>query len=267
VKVLGIDIGGSGIKGAPVDTKTGEMLGDRYRIKTPEPATPEAVAKTVSEIVRHFEWDGLIGCGFPAVVRRGVTLTAANVDSAWIGTNAADLFEKVTGCRTYLVNDADAAGMAEMTFGAGEDREGVVILITIGTGLGTAIFTDGELVPNTEFGHVPLRKTGQDAEDWASDAARKREELSWKGWAERFDVYLHLMEDLFWPDLFILGGGASKKKKRKKYMEYLTVETPIVPAEMKNRAGIIGAALAAHRMEKRRRKRAKRAKKRKKKGK
>ncbi len=249
MEILGIDIGGSGIKGAPVNVKTGELTGKRYRIATPHPAKPKAVAEVVAEVVRHFDWKGRIGCGFPAVVRRGTTLTAANVHQRWIGTDAAGLFTRVTGCKTTVVNDADAAGLAEMVFGAGRGRDGVVVLITIGTGLGTALFTDGELVPNTELGHIELG--GEDAEYRASDAARKRDDLSWKAWAERFDAYLHALEFLLWPDLFILGGGASKKSKREKYLPHLTVQTEVIPAEMGNRAGIIGAALAARRLRRR----------------
>lgn len=249
MEILGIDIGGSGIKGAPVDVEKGKMLTKRYRIATPQPAKPKAVAKVVAEIAAHFDWQGLIGCGFPAVVRRGVTLTAANVHKKWVGTDAAALISEKTGCETTVINDADAAGLAEVTFGAGQGRGGVVLLITIGTGLGTALFTDGELVPNTELGHIELR--GDDAEKWASDAARKRDDLSWKKWAKRFDLYLAALEFLFWPDLFILGGGASKKKRRKKYLHRLTVDTEVVPAKLGNEAGIIGAALAAYRLRQR----------------
>lgn len=245
MKILGIDIGGSGIKGAIVGTDEGTMLTARYRIPTPQPSKPKAVGKVVAKIARHFDWEGPIGCGFPAVVRRGVTLTAANVHKKWIDKDAAALFSKKTDCEVYVVNDADAAGLAEVHFGAGRGREGVIILVTIGTGLGTALFTDGELVPNTELGHIEIR--GEDAELWASDAARKREDLSWKAWAKHFDKYLRTLEFLLWPDLIILGGGASKKKRRKKYLPYLSVKTEIVPAQMGNDAGIIGAALAARR--------------------
>lgn len=239
--ILGIDIGGSGIKGAPVNTETGEQIAPRHRIPTPQPAKPGAVAEVAAQITRHFDWQGRIGCGFPAVVRDGVTLTAANVHRKWIGVNAAALFNEETCCPVCVVNDADAAGLAEMSFGAGRDRKGVVIVITIGTGLGTALFTDGCLLPNAELGHVEIR--GQDAELRASDAARKRERLSWKKWAERFNVYLHTLEKLLWPDLFILGGGVSKKHE--KFIPYLDVQAEVVPAQLLNEAGIIGAALAA----------------------
>lgn len=238
--VLGIDIGGSGIKGAPVDVEKGEMLTERFRIPTPRPAKPKPIARTVAEISKHFEWDGPIGCGFPAVVQHGITRSAANVHKKWIGTNAAKLFSEATGCSVNVINDADAAGLAEMAYGAGQGRKGVVLLVTIGTGLGTSVFNDGVLVPNTEFGHIEI--DGKDAEFMASDAARKREDLSWKQWGKRFDIYLHRLERLIWPDLIILGGGVSKKYH--KFMPYLDVQAEIVIAESFNEAGIIGAALA-----------------------
>ncbi|MBC8509133.1 MAG: ROK family protein [Anaerolineales bacterium] len=238
--VLGIDIGGSGIKGAPVDVEKGVMLTERYRIPTPQPAKPKPVAKTVAEIAQYFEWDGPIGCGFPAAVQHGITRTASNVDNKWIGTNAAALFSKATGCQVKVINDADAAGLAEMAFGAGKGRKGVVLLVTIGTGLGTSLFTDGVLLPNTELGHIEI--DCEDAELMASDAARQRDALSWKKWGKRLDTYLDRMEQLLWPDLIILGGGVSKKHE--KFMPYLTVQAEIVTAQTFNEAGIIGAALA-----------------------
>ncbi|MBN1922796.1 MAG: ROK family protein [Anaerolineae bacterium] len=240
MKVLGIDIGGSGIKGAPVNTKSGELLEERFRLPTPQPSTPAAVAEMVGEVARHFKWRGPIGCGFPAVVRHGVTMTAANVDAGWIGTDAAKLLAKATECQVVVLNDADAAGIAEMKFGAGERRKGLVLIVTIGTGLGTALFVDGRLVPNTELGHIELR--GEDAEVWASDAARERKELSWEAWAPYFNEYLVTLERLVWPDLIILGGGASKKFDL--FSSALTVKAEVVPAEMRNEAGIVGAALA-----------------------
>ncbi len=238
--VLGIDIGGSGIKGAPVDIHTGTLLSPRHRLPTPDPAKPGKVAEVVTEIVRHFNWDGPIGCGFPGVVRSGVTLTAANVHKLWVGADAAALLSQATGCPVHMVNDADAAGMAEMTFGAGKDHLGVALLVTVGTGLGTALFVDGKLVPNTELGHIEIE--GHDAEWRASDAARKREDLSWKKWAARLDTYLHTLERLLWPDLIILGGGAVKKQAE--FLPLLTLSTPVVPAQLGNDAGIVGAALA-----------------------
>ena len=238
--VLGIDIGGSGIKGAPVDITTGAMLAPRHRLPTPNPAKPGKVAQVVTEIVHHFDWDGPIGCGFPAVVRAGVTLTAANVHKHWVGTDAAALLAQATGCTVHVINDADAAGLAEVTFGAGKGHQGVVLLVTVGTGLGTALFVDGKLVPNTELGHIEVN--GHEAETSASDAARKRGDLSWKKWAGRLDDYLHILERLLWPDLIILGGGVIKKQDN--FLPLLTLSTPVVPAQLGNDAGIVGAALA-----------------------
>jgi polyphosphate glucokinase len=240
MKVLGIDIGGSGIKGAPVDTKKGELLAPRFRIPTPGGAKPKPVAKVVAKVTRHFDWEGPIGCGFPASVQRGVARTAANIHQSWIGTHVAELFREKCGCPVTVINDADAAGLAEMAFGAGKGYDGVVLIVTIGTGLGTSLFTDGVLLPNTELGHIEI--DCEDAELSASDAARKRDELSWKKWADRFDGYLTSLEKLIWPDLIILGGGASKHHDR--FFKYLTVKAKVVPAATLNEAGIIGAALA-----------------------
>lgn len=239
--ILGIDIGGSGIKGAPVDTDTGTLLAERLRIATPIPAKPRPVADVVAKIAQHFEWTGPIGCGFPAVVQEGVTMTAANIHPRWIEKKAAELFAEKTGCLVRVLNDADAAGIAEMTFGAGKGQKGVVLLVTIGTGLGTALFVDGILVPNTEFGHIEIR--GKDAERRASDAVRKEKDLSWKKWANRLDEYLLRMERLVWPDLIILGGGVIKEHEN--FLPRLTVKAKVVPAEFLNEAGIVGAALAA----------------------
>lgn len=241
MEILGIDIGGSGIKGAPVNRKKGELLAPRHRIPTPQPSKPKAVAEVVGEIAKHFDWRGPIGAGFPAVIQHGIARTAANVDKSWINTDAAKLFGKATGCPVTVVNDADAAGIAEMAFGAGQGRDGVVLLVTIGTGLGTSVFTDGYLLPNTELGHIEI--DCEDAELLASDAARKEHDLSWKKWAARLDTYLLRLEALIWPDLIILGGGVSKKHE--KFIPRLTVQAEVVPAETLNEAGIIGAALAA----------------------
>jgi polyphosphate glucokinase len=241
MKILGIDVGGTGIKGAPVNTKTGELLAPRFRLLTPQPSKPKAVADVVGEVAKHFSWQGPIGAGFPAVIQHGVARTAANIHKSWINTNAAALFSKATNCPVTVVNDADAAGIAEMTFGAGKGRGGVVLLVTIGTGLGTSVFIDGNLLPNTEFGHIEI--DCEDAELMASDAARKEHDLTWKKWASRLDTYLLRMEALIWPDLIILGGGVSKKHE--KFIPRLTVQAEVVPAETLNEAGIIGAALAA----------------------
>ncbi len=240
MQVLGIDVGGSGIKGAPVDTETGELLAERIRIKTPKSAEPQPVADVVKEIAHSFNWNGPIGIGFPAPIKAGVAMMAANISPKWIGTNADDLFTKTTGCDCTMINDADAAGLAEMKFGAGRGQPGTVILLTLGTGIGSAIFYRGNLLPNTEFGHLDMR--GRDAESRTSDAARQRDELTWKKFAKRLTRYLKEMERLFWPDLFIVGGGVSKQSD--KYLPLLKIQTPIIPAQLLNQAGIVGAALA-----------------------
>lgn len=239
--ILGIDIGGSGIKGAPVDLNQGILTAERLRIATPQPATPDAVADTVGRIIRHFNWTGPIGCGLPSVVQNGVARTAANIDSSWIGTNVRTLLSQRAGCPVTVINDADAAGIAEMRFGAGRDRNGTILMVTVGTGLGTALFRDGSLVPNTELGHLLLN--GKVAEKYASAAAREDLGLSYETWARRLDLYLHQLQALFWPDLFILGGGISKKHE--KFFPFLTIETECLPAVLRNQAGIVGAALAA----------------------
>jgi polyphosphate glucokinase len=240
---LGIDIGGSGIKGAIVDLDKGELIGDRHRIETPQPSTPQAVANVVNEIVRHFKWEGPIGCTFPAIVRHGVTMTAANVDKSWIGFDAGGLFAQVTGRKVILLNDADAAGVAEMTFGAGKGRDkGVVIVLTFGTGIGSAIFLDGKLLPNTEFGHVPMPMKGLVAEHYCSERIRKEHGLKWGEWAIRTNHYLALLDLLFSPDIFIIGGGISKKSD--KWLPLLKTRATLVPAQLLNEAGIVGAAMA-----------------------
>ena len=240
MNVFGIDVGGSGIKGAPVDTRTGELLAQRIRIKTPKPATPEAIATTAVEVVRRSAWDGPVGCGFPAVVKEGVVRTAANIDKAAIGFDMQERLERELKGPVRVMNDGDAAGLAEMRWGAGRGCEGVVLMLTLGTGIGTSLFVEGRLVPNTELGHIEVR--GKDAEHRASDSARKREDLSWQQYAERLDEYLHKIEDLLWPDLIVIGGGISKKAD--KYFPHLTARTKVVRAEMLNEAGIAGAALA-----------------------
>ena len=239
MKALGIDIGGSGIKGAPVNIETGELLAERLRIKTPKGAKPEPVAEVVAEIAHSFNWNGPIGVGFPAPIKHGVALMAANVSEQWVGTNADELLSKATGCPCKVGNDADVAGMAEMAFGAGKGRRGTVIMITLGTGIGSAIFYNGHLMPNTEFGH--LQMDGKDAEHRASDAARQQADMSWKKYARRLNEYLTEMEKLFWPDLFIIGGGISKQHE--KFLPLLKLQTRIVPAGFQNEAGIVGAAL------------------------
>jgi len=242
--VLGVDIGGTGIKGALVNTKTGTLASERFRLETPQPATPKNVTATFKKVVEHFDYDGPIGCGFPAVMKNGVAFTASNIHKDWIGTDAASIFSKATGCKVSVLNDADVAGVAEIKFGVGEGVSGTIILITIGTGLGSAIFLDGQLLPNSEFGHIYLKGHKHVAEKYASNSARKKDDLKYEEWAVRFKEYLEHLQFLFTPDLFILGGGASKKYE--KYDQVLaSVRTKIVTAEMLNEAGIIGAALCA----------------------
>jgi polyphosphate glucokinase len=244
MEILGIDIGGSGIKGAPVNTETGELTAERHRIATPQPSSPEAVINTVKDIVTHFKWDGLVGCTFPAIIKHGITYSAANVDNAWIGYEAEKNLRKKTGCSLLLINDADAAGIAEMQLGAGRDHTGLVIVLTLGTGIGSAVFINGQLVPNTEFGHLEIQ--GHEAEKWAADSIRKKKDLKWREWAERINSYLAHLEFIFSPDLFIIGGGVSKKFK--KYEPYLTTQAPTIPAQLLNDAGIVGAAIAAQQL-------------------
>jgi polyphosphate glucokinase len=242
VQVLGIDIGGSGIKAAPVDTDQGKLLAERVKLETPHPAMPEAVAKTVAQLVEAFSWSGPAGITFPGVVVDGVTHTAANLDPAWVGLDTRALFNQATGLATALINDADAAGLAEMSFGAGVGQQGTVLMLTFGTGIGSALFRHGVLVPNTEFGHIEIR--GKDAEHRASERAKEEHDLSWEKWAERVDEYLEHMERLTAPDLIIIGGGISRKSD--KFLHLLTgLRATVVPATLHNDAGIVGAALAA----------------------
>lgn len=236
---LGIDIGGTGIKGALVDTATGELVSERIKLDTPQPATPDDVAKVLGELVEQFDYQGPIGCTFPAVVVRGVVGTAANVDDSWIGVDAAALFADRVGNTVSVVNDADAAGVAELAHGAGRGQQGTVLLLTLGTGIGSALFSGGQLVPNTEFGHLEV--CGKEAEHRASNTTRKENDLSWKHYGRRLDEVLRAYEALLSVDLFIIGGGISKKADR--YLQELTVEADVVPAEMLNNAGIVGAAM------------------------
>jgi polyphosphate glucokinase len=241
---LGIDIGGSGIKGAPVDLSSGALKGERFRLDTPQPAKPRAVADAVGQVVRHFDWSGPIGVTFPGVISRGVVRTAANMDPAWIGLSAADAFGPEIGAAAgtpFVLNDADAAGLAEITHGAAVGQNGVVLMLTFGTGIGSALFVDGHLVPNTEFGHLQVR--GKDAELRASAKVREEKNLGWTKWAKRVQEYLGVVDALFSPDLVIIGGGVSKRAD--KFLPLLRIRAHIVPAQMANDAGIIGAALAA----------------------
>jgi polyphosphate glucokinase len=241
VQILGVDIGGSGIKAAPVDVTTGMLTAERVKMPTPRPAGPAAVAGIVREIVTGFGWSGQAGIAFPGVVTDGVTRTAANLDPAWIGLDSRALFGKATGLQISMINDADAAGLAEMRFGAGAGHQGTVLMLTLGTGIGSALFIDGILVPNTEFGHIEIR--GKDAETRASEHAKDLHGLSWERWAERVDEYLQRVEALLSPGLFIVGGGISRKADR--FLPLLTgLTAPVVPAAMHNDAGIVGAAMA-----------------------
>lgn len=241
MNILGIDIGGTGIKGAPVDPVKGLLVSERLWIATPRPATPDAIAACVVAITSHFDWRGPVGCGLPAVIRDGIAYTAANIDQSWIGTDVSGLLSGRTGLKTTVLNDADAAGLAEMRYGAGKEARGTTIVVTAGTGLGTALFCNGTLVPNTELGHLHLH--GKTAEQLASAAVRTEQNLSYHEWAQRFDDYLHRLEELFWPNLFIIGGEISKEHAL--FFPHLTIKTKIVPAAFRNDAGIIGAAAAA----------------------
>ncbi|NDV05098.1 ROK family protein [Rhodococcus sp. IEGM 248] len=238
---FGVDVGGSGVKGGVVDLETGQLVGDRIKLLTPQPSTPEAVAETVAEIIRQAGWDGPVGITLPSVVTGGVARSAANIDKKWIGTDARALFSDALGDRLVTVlNDADAAGIAEDALGAGKDAKGVVILLTFGTGIGSAILHDGVLLPNTEFGHMEV--DGKEAEHRAASSVKEKKDLSYKEWAGEVSRVLTRFENLLWPDLFIAGGGISRKNE--KWIPHLTNRTPVVPAALLNTAGIVGAALA-----------------------
>lgn len=238
---FGIDIGGSGIKGAVVNLDTGEFVGERIKILTPKPATPEAVAATVAEIRNLAQWDGPVGITMPSVISQQRALTAANIDPSWVGVDCAELFSSTLDREVSILNDADAAGIAEVTYGDEKAREGATILLTFGTGIGSALLVNGTLFPNTELGHMII--DGAEAESFASSAAKDREELSYKKWARRVDTVLLEMERLFNPQAFIVGGGISRKSD--KWVPRLTVKTPVFPAQLRNTAGIVGAAWAA----------------------
>ena len=240
MEILGIDVGGSGIKGAIVDTEQGILLTDRQRIPTPQPATPNAVISTITEIIQYFSWNGWVGCGFPAAVRHEIVKTASNIDDSWIGVNAAQQIKDATGCKTHLVNDVDAAGFAEMEFGAGKGHTGIVFIAAFGTGIGTAIFSNHHLVPNTELGHIKLN--GMIAEHYTANSVREKNNLNWETWGKRVNEYLQKVEAFFWPDLIIIGGGVSKHYDQ--FSAFIDIDTTVVPAQNRNHAGIIGAALA-----------------------
>lgn len=241
-QALGVDVGGSGIKGAIVDLETGKLVGERLRLETPQPATPEAVTRTVAEVVRHFDWTGPLGVTYPGVVVDGVVHTAANVDKSWIGVNVAKAYSKALGGRPVTVlNDADAAGLAEQRYGAGRNTDGVVVLLTFGTGIGSAVIHHGMLLPNTEFGHIEVG--GKEAEHRAASSVKERKEWNYQRWTEEVTKVLVAIENAIWPDLFIVGGGISKKADR--WIPMLKSRTPVVAAQLLNTAGIVGAAMAA----------------------
>ncbi|MET0262733.1 MAG: polyphosphate--glucose phosphotransferase, partial [Rariglobus sp.] len=240
MNVLGIDIGGSALKGAPVNTKTGKLLAERHRIATPDALAPKDMAKAIKELAAHFNWKGPIGIGFPGVVHGSVIRTSANLHKDFINLDAGKLFSKVAGMPVSLVNDADAAGAAEATFGAGKGRKGTVLLLTFGTGVGSALFVDGKLYPNSEFGHLKI--DGKSAEHFVSGAAKDRKKLTYKKWAHKVSDYLNQLEDVLWPELIIVGGGISADHD--KWFKYLKLRTPIMPAAFLNEAGIVGAALS-----------------------
>ncbi|MCX2679553.1 ROK family protein [Galbibacter sp. EGI 63066] len=242
MEILGIDVGASGMKGAIVDIEKGILLTERFRIETPRPATPDAMGAVIKEIVDHFKWDGPVGCGFPTSIKNGVCLTESNLHKKWVGVNAEDFFEKQTGLPFTVVNDADAAGISEMVFGAGKGKEGFVLIITVGTGLGCGAFYDGKLIPNFELGQMYYKKY-KNIEKYAANSVRKNKDMSFKKWGKRFKKFLKYVDLILSPDLFIIGGGGSKHMDE--YEKYLKVKVPVIQAESLNEAGIIGAAYAA----------------------
>ena len=243
MKVLGIDIGGTGIKAAIVNTKTGELITERHRISTPKPATPEAVASVVKQMVAHFEWNGIVGCCFPTIVVEGECKHKGNLSKEWVGIKIDTLFKTTcNGLPFYVSNDADLAGLAEVSLGAGKEVKGKIFVITIGTGIGSGLFYNGRLIPNVELGRI-YHTNGEIIEKHVADSARKRDELSLEQWAKRFDLFLQHVKTLHMPEMYILGGGISKKFK--KFKNFLTVDIPVKPAKFRNNAGIIGAALYA----------------------
>jgi polyphosphate glucokinase len=239
---FGIDVGGSGIKGAIVDLDTGQLIGDRVKLLTPQPATPAAVVKTIAEVVNAFGWTGPLGVTYPGVVTHGIVQTAANVDKAWIGTNVSDIISaELDGQDVTILNDADAAGLAEERFGAGKDRSGLVVLLTFGTGIGSAVIHHGRLIPNTEFGHLEVG--GKEAEQRAASSVKEKNGWSYEKWTKQVTKVLVAIENAIWPDLFIAGGGISRKAD--KWVHLLENRTPVVPAALQNNAGIVGAAMAS----------------------
>ncbi len=242
MEVLGIDVGGSGMKGGIVNIETGEMISERHRIPTPKSRKPEEMADVIAQIVKHFDYKGKVGCGFPTVIKKGVCKSPGNLDESWLGVNVEKLFEEKTGLDFTVVNDADIAGYATMEYGIGKGKKGLVVMITIGTGLGSGAFYDGKLIPNFELGQIPYKKYKK-IELWAAASAKEREGLSYKKWGKRFNKFLRYVDLIIAPDLILLGGGTSKDFDD--FKKYITIETPVMPAELQNHAGIIGAAAAA----------------------
>lgn len=245
MEILGIDVGGSGMKGALVDIETGKMTTKRHRIPTPRPREPKAMTEVIKQLVDHFEYDGPVGCGFPTVIKNGICKSPGNLHESWLGMDVDKLFEDTTGLPFKVINDADAAGHAVMNYGIGKDLSGFVLIITIGTGLGSGAFLNGRLIPNFELGQVPYKKYKK-IETWAAGSAIDREGLSYKKWGKRFNKFLNIIDLLVSPDHIILGGGASKDWDE--YKDCITVDTPVIPAQLQNHAGIIGAASACYRL-------------------
>lgn len=242
MEILGIDIGGSGIKGAIVDLEKGELKTPRHRIPTPKSREPEPIARTVKKMVDHFNYEGPVGCGFPTIIKKGVCKDNGNLSEKWVGLNVAKLFQEATGQTFTVINDADAAGLAEMKYGAGREEDGFVLMITVGTGLGSGAYLDGELIPNFELGQIPY-KEHEKIEDWAASSIKKKENLSYEEWADRFNIFLDNIQVILNPDLILIGGGISKSWN--KYKDLLKVNTQIAPAKLRNSSGILGAAIAA----------------------
>ena len=241
MELLGIDIGGTGIKGALVNAETGEMLTERFRIPTPASRKPDDMAQVIKQIVDHFDYNGPVGCGFPTIVKNGVCMSPGNLDESWVGVNIDELFTSVTGHEFTVVNDADAAGYASMNYGVGKGKDGLVVMITIGTGLGSGAFFNGQLIPNFELGQIPYKKFKK-IEMYAAASAKEREGLSYEKWGKRFNKFLQYVELIISPDLIIVGGGTSKKWKE--FSHLISIETPVIKAELMNHAGIIGAAIS-----------------------
>ena len=242
MEIMGIDIGGSGIKGAIVDLDKGEFITEKHRIPTPKSREPNAIADKVAELVEHFDYKGMVGCGFPTIIKKGICKDEGNLSKKWVGMNVEQLFEKSTGLNFTVINDADAAGLAEVNYGAGRNEDGFTLMITVGTGLGSGAYLNGKLIPNFELGQTPFRDF-EKIEDWAASSIKKKEDLSYKEWAKRFNVFLNYTHLILNPDLILVGGGISKHWS--KYKKYLDVNTDLAPAELRNKSGILGAALAA----------------------